>query len=332
MKHITLALVAGGTLAASPAFAQDTTDPNAGATTEAGMETPADPNAPAMDPNAAASVDAGATVSTTGWPPSAIDRPYFRAKGKVSAGADFNLLKVSFPDGMGGASSLSLDYFTLDGTYAVSDQLSVGLLYSFSLGLGDGDSAFDGPLALWGGYQIKHDAKLSLAATGAFAVDTGDTDNMGIGLGLGVRYRLADKIALFTGGPNGPGPVGGAGFGGGPLAGLFGSGGHLNISLADNGPITFDIPVGAMFQATPELNIYAMTTLASIALSNSPYVDDMGEEKTAAIFGADYIPLALGGLFAVNEKFDALVSLNLPDLKEAQFDLFVISAGVRAHL
>lgn len=256
------------------------------------------------------------------WPRSASARPFFRAKGKATAGLDFNLLKASSSDAMGNTFSATLDFITLQAAYGVTDQISVGLLYALSLGLGDGDFEAVGPLSLWGGYQIKHDAKMSLAATGAFAIDLDNTDTKGIGLGLGFRYSVADKIAVFTGAPYGPGPVGGAGFGGGPLAGLFGGGGHLNISLADMGPITFDLPVGGMFQATPELAVHLMTNLASISISNSDTI----------IFGADYIPLIVGGLYSANEQIDVLASLNLPDLKEAQFDLFVISVGARIHL
>jgi hypothetical protein len=325
MHPVKVAALLGGTLIATPAFAQDPPpvvegEASAGATTEGAT----------MEGTATTTTDANAAIvgGTAFWPQAAVDRPFMRPKGKITAGGDFNLLRISGEMGEG----LTLDYITLNAAYGITDQINVGLLYAVTLGLGDGDAEFVGPLSLWGGYQIKHDVKMSVAATGAFAVDLDNTDNMGIGLGLGFRYMVTPKIGVFTGGPYGPGPVGGGGFGGGPLGGLFGPGGHLNISLADNGPITFDIPVGAMFQATPQLAIHAMTGLASIALSNSPYTDDMGEEKSAIIFGADYIPLSIGGLFAVNEMIDVVANFNLPDLKEAQFDLYIFSIGARAHL
>jgi hypothetical protein len=327
-----LKFVLAGLLIATPAFAQ----PEEGAPVEGEAEAGAEVGAEAsvgMEDGTPPVEGAGDAAMFAAWGKSAIDRPYFRAKGKMTVGGDLNLLKISFPDptGMGAGFSATVDYITLGGAYAVSDQISVGALYAVSLGLGDGDAEFVGPLALWGGYQIKHDAKMSVAATGAFAVNLDDTDQKGIGLGLGLRMNVAPKIGLFTGAPYGPGAVGGSGFGGGPLGGLFGSGGHLNISLADMGPITFDLPVGAMFQATPEMNIHVTTTLASIALSNSPYADADGE-KSAIIIGADYFPLTVGGLFAVNETIDVTAGLALPDLKEAQFDLFIFSVGARAHL
>ena len=337
MNRLKLALIAGGALFATPVLAQDATDPNAGTTMEG--ETPADPtmggDMTGMDgttptDGTAPAVDATAGTATGMWPKAAIERPYYRAKGKSSAGADLSLLKIADPTGMGDGATI--DFITLHGSYGITDQISAGLDYALSLGLGDGDFEAAGPLTLWGGYQIKHDAKMSVAGSAAFSVDLDDTDNMAIGLGLGLRYSVAPKIAVFTGSPYGPGAVGGSGFAGGPFANLFGGGGHLSISLADSGPILFDLPVGGMFQATPELNIYAMTSLASIALSNSPYRDDMGEEKSAFIFGADYIPLTLGGLYAINEQIDVTAGFALIDLKDVGFDVFTFTAGVRAYL
>jgi hypothetical protein len=145
-----------------------------------------------------------------------------------------------------------------------------------------------------------------VAATADFAVNLDDTNDMSISAGLGVRYMVAPKIGVFTGAPYGPGPVGQ----------------HLSISLADSGPITFAIPVGGMFQATPELNIHAMTELASISISNS----------STTIFGADYIPLYLGGLFAVNKNIDVQAEFGLPDLENSQFDLFTFTVGARYHV
>jgi hypothetical protein len=287
-----------------------------------------------VDPNAGGDMGASTggemptTMSTSGWSKSAIDRPYFRGTGKITAGGDLSILKVSFPDptGMTSGASFTLDFITLRAAYGVTDQISVGLNYALSLGLGDGDFEAAGPLTLWGGYQIKHDAKLSLAATGAFSIDVDDTDTKAIGLGLGVRYTVAPKIGVFTGAPYGPGAVGGSGFGG--AAGQLFGGGHLSIEL--NGqdlapsPITFGIPVGAMYQATPELNINVSTNLGSIAIN-----EDAGD---SVFFGADFIPLSIGGLFAVNDMIDATFNLALPDLKEDQFDVFVITVGARAHL
>src|SRR5690606_30541244 len=108
------------------------------------------------------------------------------------------------------------------------------------------------------------------------SVNLDNTDDMDIVAGLGAKYLIGPKMAVFTGAPFGPGPVGN----------------HLNISLSDNGPITFDIPVGFGYQAMPQLYAFATTQLATLAISNG---------DSAFIF-ADYIPLGLGALYSVNKN------------------------------
>lgn len=300
-------LIGSSLLFAAPALAQDVSG-DASATTGDGT-VPADPNAGMTtppDPNA--SVTATGSAMMGWWPTSAIDRPFMRGKGKITADVDYGLLKFSFPNPITMMNdSITGDFIAIGGAYGISDQINAGLTYSIPLGVaGDNDFNAAGNLDLWGGYQIKHDPKLSVAATAEFNVDLDNTDDMGIVAGLGLRYTVAPKIAVFTGQPYGPGPVGQ----------------HLKISLATDGPITFEVPVGGMYQATPELNIMAMTTLANISISNSD----------TAIFGADYIPLYLGGLFAVNKNVDVTAVFGLPDLKEAQFDLYTLSLGARYHV
>jgi hypothetical protein len=303
-------LIGSSLLFAAPALAQDATvSGDASATTGDGTVS-ADANATETtnpDPNAA-SVTATGSAMMGWWPTSAIDRPYMRGKGKITAGLDYDLFKASFfePITMTTISATG-DALNLNAAYGVSDQINVGLMYFVPLGVaGDNDFNAAGTVDIWGGYQIKHDPKLSVAATADFNVDLDNTDDMGIAAGLGVRYTLAPKMAVFTGAPYGPGPVGQ----------------HLKISLADSGPITFEVPVGFMYQASPELNISAMTTLANISISNSD----------TSIFGADYIPLYIQGLFAVNKNVDVQAQFGLPDLKEAQFDLYTVSIGARYHV
>lgn len=305
-QRLKTVLIGSSLLLAAPALAQDVTGDGTEATGDA---TAGDPNATGTtnsDPNAT-SVSATGNAMMGWWPTSALDRPYMRGKGKITAGLDYGLFKASFAiPGMPPA-SITADAINLSAAYGVSDQINVGLGYAIPLGVaGDNDFNAAGNLTLWGGYQIKHDPKLSISATAEFSVDLDNTDDMGLAAGLGAKYLVAPKFAVFTGMPYGPGPVGD----------------HLKISLADSGPITFEIPVGGMYQATPELNVHLMTTLANISISNSD----------TTIFGADYIPLYLGGLFAVNKNIDVQAEFGLPDLKEAQFDLYTFTLGARYHV
>ena len=84
------ALIGSSLLVAAPALAQDTTDASGGVSTGDGT---ADANATATtnpDPNAA-SVTATGNLMFGWWPTSAIDRPFMRGKGKITAGLDYGV-------------------------------------------------------------------------------------------------------------------------------------------------------------------------------------------------------------------------------------------------
>jgi hypothetical protein len=300
MIRVKLAALLGGTLLATPAFAQD---PDPSMEGEYGAEVSGE--GAGMEGMATTDTNADVVAGTAFWPQAAVDRPYMRPKGKVTAGLDYGFAKLSVTVG-GMTVSGTGDAMALSAAYGITDQISAGLVYAIPLGLADNDFNAAGDLTLWGGYQIAHTPKLSISATVGFGIDLDNTDNMGIAAGLGAKYLLSPKLALFTGAPYGPGLVGD----------------HLQISLADMGPITFDIPIGAMFQATPQLNAFLSTGLATIAISNA---------GDSAFFGADFIPLTLGALFAVNQNIDVTAAFALADLKDAGFDLYAFSIGARWH-
>jgi hypothetical protein len=310
-----LKFVLAGLLFTSPAFAQDGTTPTegeaaAGGGAEVGAEVTTGEGAP-VDANA--TVDGAMAMSTN----SAIDWKLNMPAGKIGVYGGYSIAKFSFSDPVTMTSaSFTGDALGVGAGYGVNDKITAGLQYAFTPGIiGDGDSELKGELGLFGQFELVTNEKLHVNASAMFAFDLcGGRDAMGecastkgLTAGLGARYKLAPKMALFTGAPYGPGPVGQ----------------HLSIGFDDPGPITFALPVGFMFQATPELNINAQTSLGTIAIK------DAGD---SVFFGADFIPLSIGGLFAINEKIAVEASFNLPDLKEAQFDLYIFSIGARARL
>src|SRR5262249_20655545 len=142
-----------------------------------------------------------------------------------------------------------------------------------------------GPLAIFGMFQIMHSSKMSVAVTADFTADLcGSIDMMGncnttksIHAGLGAKYQVAPKMAVYTGNaPFGPGPVGQ----------------HLAISLESNGPITFSLPVGFAMQVTPQVLGWVQTTLFGAYISNAPSGADsfrvIGSDSTMGGIG---IPL-----------------------------------------
>ena len=313
MNRIKLAVIVGGALfAAAPAFAEDQAEPAAGGTVEAGGEATVGGAGAGME----ATTDAtGAVAAPVWWSRSAVERPYVAQKGKIHAYGGYAIGKFTITNPLDPTMSVTFtgDGFGLGAGYGITDKITAGLEYGFTPGLiGDADSEIKGSLDIYGMLQIMHDAKMNITATADFDFDLcGSTDMMGdcvstkaIAAGLGARYTLAPKMAVFTGAPYGPGPVGQ----------------HLQISLESNGPITFGLPVGFMFQATPEFNAYLMTQLMTIAISNA---------GDSTFFGADYIPLSLGGLYSVTPNIDVTADFTLIDLKEVGFDAYLFSLGAR---
>lgn len=297
--------------AASAAFADDEAGASADANATAGAGASTDPNAAGggasagMDANANAAVDAGGGLSML-WPQSVIDRPYVVPAGTIAAGVNLGVAKASFTftdptTGMTTTTSATGEGMGILAAYGVNDKINAGLTYSLSLH----DFEAKGPLTIYGAFKLAHSAKMSVAATANFTYDL-NAETKEIDAGLGLRYNVAPKIAVFTGAPFGPGPVGQ----------------HLSVSLESKGPISFDVLAGAGFQATPQAFVYLSTNLAHINISND----------ASGFFGADFIPLTLGGQFSVNKNIDAMAGFILPDLKNAKFDLFAFSVGATYYV
>jgi hypothetical protein len=264
-----------------------------------------------MEGTATATTD----VATGMWSRVLIDRPYVVPAGKIGAYASYNIAKVTIPPvGTFPGGEFTGDGLGIGAGYGVTDKITVGGQYGFDTGIiGDGDFGIgEGTLGLIGNFQLVHDGKLFVAANADVSLDFCGSNNMGdcglattIHAGLGARYNLAPQMAVYTGAPYGPGSVGQ----------------HLSISLESDGPITFALPIGFMYQATPELNLHVETNLATIEIANA------GNQ----FFGADIIPLAIGGLYSVNRNLDVVGMFSLADLKEAAFDFWSLQLGIRYY-
>ena len=318
MNRIKLALIAGGALIAAPAFADDQTEPAAGGTTEAAP----DPNAGGAGEGmeATASATGGATMA---WPKEIMDRPLTVLKGKLGAGADVLIAHSSFTF-MGMTSSSTAEALQVVGAYGISDKLEVGGSYAFTLN----EFEIKGPLTLFGNFNLTNDGKLAVAAGAGLMLDFDGADpmdpmasvtNIGLDAGLGVRYKLAPKFAVFTGNPFGlvsTTPMGLLP----PSPGLVG--GHLHLGLSNEESKFFAVPVGFAMQATPELFAYLSTNIATILISDPPPMGD----RVQGIW--DTTPLSLGAWYAVNKNIDAGASLNFVDVQNAG-DFWAISLGAR---
>jgi hypothetical protein len=304
MNRIKLALIAGGALIAAPAFADDQAEPAAGGTTEAGgeVQTPAGGAGAGMEATAGAS--GGATMA---WPKEIIDRPLTVLAGKIGAGADLGIAHVSVTVAGMTASSTG-EGLGLIGAYGVSDKLEVGGSYSFSLN----EFEIKGPLTLFGNFNLTNNGKLAVGAGAGLVIDFAGVDAMGgsatnlaLDAGLGVRFKLAPKFALFTGNPYAPGLLGN----------------HLHLGLSGDEGKFFSIPVGFAMQATPELFAFIDTTIATILISDP----GMGDRVSLI---SDFTPLNIGAWYAVNKNIDAGATISFLDVQHAG-DFWGITLGAR---
>jgi hypothetical protein len=317
-QGLKLALIGSSLLFTAPAFAQDAP---AGDATGTG-----DATAPAPDPNAGTTtptVEQAAPAPAGAWSGQIIDRPLTLNKGKIAAYADFDVISVS----LGGMTSTA-EGLSVGAGYGISDKLTVGASYAFALH----DFEIKGPLTLYGAFDVMHNDKLTVGASADLVLDFNaeSVDSMGnvssattetLQAGLGIRYKVAPKLAVFTGGTSFA--SGGAFAFGSPFGPLAGSplGQHLGIGFQSGAPVTFDIPVGVGLQATPQIYAGVSTDIAMIGISNA---------DTAVIF-SDFIPLNVGAFYNANKNLDVGASLNLPDLKNAQFDLMFFGLSARYY-
>jgi len=142
--------------------------------------------------------------------------------------------------------------------------------------------------------------------------------------GADVRFHINDK--MWVGTPqNRPGLVAGltnAKFGG--------------MEIPDSKPLEIQIPFAFAFQATPELALQANTRLLEFDLNDaSKGVNAMGEAGSAVkVFGQDEfggIPLDVDVIYALSNKMDVIVNLDLVDLKNAG-DFLAITGGVNIRM
>jgi len=284
MTRLTQLLIATAALTAAPlqtAFAEDASGT-------------ADPNG--VPPEAAEvtpTTTEGVAVS------SIIDRPLVLRREGLAAQLDLSIAHLSITIA-GMTSSGTSEGMLLGAGYGVTNEITAGATYAFTLN----EFEVKGPLTVYGAYKLTDNGTLAVAAGADLGVNFASDNSLAIHAGLAVRYKFTPTIAIYTGNPYTPGP----------------SGQHLSISLEENGPKTFSLPVGVAFQGTPQLYAFMQTTLATILLSETNGGD-------RASFIGDSIPLTIGGFFNINNNLDAGASF-ATDLRGVA-DLYIVTLGAR---
>jgi hypothetical protein len=283
---------------------------------------------PAPDPAPAPVASADGTVvvpveaMTPGWSEVVIERPLTLPAAKLALYGTLDIAHLKFTVPGGASTSVTSEALDLGVGYGVNDKLTVGGQYAFSIH----DFEIKGPLTLFGAYSLLSKDKLTIGASANLTINfRGGSDATGnstttetLQAGLGVRYQVAPKVAIYSGGK--PFPLGGGVANEMPMAGNV-LGQHLSIGLNSKAPISFDVPVGVGIQASPQAFLWVNTSIAHLGLSN---------DKNAFLF-ADFIPLNVGLNYAVDKHLDVNAFLTLPDLKEAKFDLLFAGVGVRYY-
>jgi hypothetical protein len=289
------------TIVASWAFAAGTAfggDPVAGS---AEIDMSANPGSGSGGGSGSGSGTAGGSgtvgVTATAGSPSAsdaaiIDEPLALPTGMLAFTGGFIVdhYQQNAPPPLMGTVKYTAEALAIGAGYGITDQVSVGGVYA--LPINDNSGAFPnaGALDLWGAYSPLHNAKMTLAVGGDLELAFANNTNLIINLGATFRYNLTQKVALFTGTPFMPSPVGQ----------------QLSIGATNNLPITLTLPIGVQVQPIPALFLYADTDLASFQFS-SPSGSNF-------IF-ADFIPIEVGGLYRVATGWDVGGKLSFADLE-----------------
>ena len=272
-----------------------------------GGEAPAEGAPATTDGSAAPAAGSAATVTMgvgpftkASYPEEYVNRPLTLVRGMVEARAGIVYEKLAFTDPISGTStSVDSTGLRVEAGYGVTDQVEAGL----STGLGiDPDFEWSKDLGLYGMFLALDQDKLDVAARVDVPLLFDDCEGCdtfnGFVVGAPVRYLVMDKLALYAGH------------------------GLLPIQTSDPSYVDLDLNIGVAFQAMPQLAVRLDTQPLSLAISGD------GNETTT--YG-DVIPVSLMGLFAVNNKIDAVLQLGFASLEDAA-DFYAISLGANLRI
>jgi hypothetical protein len=194
----------------------------------------------------------------------------------------------------GGSVGLGLE---VGGTYGVADKLELGGDYALSL------KAFDatGTLTVRGAYLAKTSASWDLAVAAALIADLNSGGETSVNVGGWFRYHLGPRASLFTGTPGIPPLVAGA-------VGLPRppSPYQLTFGVNNGNRVAINLPIGLGYQASPQVYVYASTTLAYLLF-------DATEQRLLFV---DFIPIAAGLYYSTSPALDLGVQV-ADDLRNA---------------
>ncbi len=188
-------------------------------------------------------------------------------------------------------------------TFSNATGLDLGIGYGFSrrfegrmgYGIGVDPSSSQGPLGFAIAYNLAR-GRLSAAFDAGVGYDFASDHALPLTLGFELQGKLGARGALFT-----PGQ-------------------QLSIGLSGENPIGLDLPIGLGYQANIHLWVDVQTKIAHLGFAHD----------STQVFGADFIPLQLDGVFSISNAFDVGLAFE-DDFKHAG-DSYSFAAFARLFL
>ncbi len=264
----------------------------------------------ADEPPPAVVVGSETAAAIPAWSDLLLDNGLVLPKDDLGMYGDMLIVRTSVveppvPPATIGATSRDTAFALLGGAgYGVTPELTIGGEYQ--LPLGDAKGAFPnaGALTAYAGYSALRDDKMALVLGGDLNFDFSNGTTPTLHLGASLRYKVAPKLAVYTGNVVAPGPYGR----------------QLAIGLKSGAASALDLPIGLAVQASPKLFAWVQTSLAHVKLANT----------ANAILFADVIPLQLGALYRATKDVDVGGFLDFPDLENVG-NVFAIGVMARYY-
>ncbi|CAN5872297.1 hypothetical protein BH11MYX3_BH11MYX3_10960 [soil metagenome] len=186
------------------------------------------------------------------------------------------------------------------GGFGILPWVTAGASYAFELD----DPGRAGLLTVFGAAALVQGGRLSIGVGLETTLDLGSVGDGVVAAGGAVRYQLTPAVAVFTGSPWLPGPLGH----------------QLQLGLGPTRYAVLDLPVGVEVAFTPRVIAHAGTGLASIVLS-----DPGLEDRVTTLVRRN--PIDAGVWVHLDGGVSLIATLSSPDLRDHDY----IEVGVGAR-
>ncbi len=186
------------------------------------------------------------------------------------------------------------------GGFGITRWLTAGASYAFELD----DPGRAGLVTLFGAASMVRCGRLAVGVGLETTLDLGSLGDGVVAAGAAVRYQLTDQVAVFTGAPWLPGPLGH----------------QLQLGVGPQHYVVLDLPAGIEVQIGPRVLAYAATGLVSIVLS-----DPGLEDRVTTPLRSN--PVDAGIWVHLDTQLSLIASFSSPDLRP--HDYLELGLGVR---